>query len=327
MKATRFSLLVVFLTALAVPSSAQPTDDDPKTVEARNLADEGFSLFEGGDYAGALGKFDAALALVRAPKIGLYAARSAERLGRLMEASKRYLAVATMPIPKTNVEIHREAQSQADAERADLLLRIPRLAVAVKGAKGNVVVKIDDVDVSLSALERGYLLEPGDHRVVAESGGQVKRVDVRVAEREIRNVEIHFEPRTATIGPAPSTGPRPPRKGADGGGGLAIAGWTGVGLGGAALVAGAVMGGVLLTKQSDLETQCGEDLDCSEEPSVPQQDLDSYNALRTPTTVLLIAGGVLAAAGVTLVAVDAAGSEGETALWISPGGLGVRGRF
>jgi hypothetical protein len=106
---------------------------------------------------------------------------------------------------------------------------------------------------------------------------------------------------------------------------LPILGWTGVGLGGAALVAGVVTGGLLLSRKDGLESSCGSDLDACD-ASVPEEDVRVYNALRVPTTALLVSGSVMLAIGVTMLLVDEAGVP-ETSLRLSAGGMTLSRTF
>jgi hypothetical protein len=101
-------------------------------------------------------------------------------------------------------------------------------------------------------------------------------------------------------------------------------GFVTLGVGGAALVAGAVSGGLLLAKKSSLDDRCV-DNQCS---GLSTDDVDTYQTLRPTTTVLLAAGGGVAAAGLLMVLLAPSGTAQSGAMpLIGPAWLGVRGRF
>lgn len=99
-------------------------------------------------------------------------------------------------------------------------------------------------------------------------------------------------------------------------------GWVALGLGGVGFVVAGISGALLLSRDSDLSISCVDDV-CT--PS-QRDDVDAFNTLRPVTTVSLIAGGVLAASGITLLLL-APGDETETALSLHPTGASLRYRF
>jgi hypothetical protein len=96
-------------------------------------------------------------------------------------------------------------------------------------------------------------------------------------------------------------------------------------VGGAGLVFGGVTGAMVLGKQDDLEANSR----CGDNACGPSQkgDVDSYNSLRTLSTVGFIAGGVVAAAGVVIVLTAPKTQSPSAALWLGPSSAGVRGSF
>src|SRR6202012_508338 len=134
----------------AAPAPADTVDAAARSP-ARKLGGEAGKLFEAGDYAGALDKFNPADSLVPAPTLGLYAARCLVKLGRLVEASERYLEVTRMQLDRTAIPVMRKAQVDAVAERERLQPTIPTLEVRVEGPRG------DGVEVAVD----GKVLLPG----------------------------------------------------------------------------------------------------------------------------------------------------------------------
>jgi hypothetical protein len=79
-----------------------------------------------------------------------------------------------------------------------------------------------------------------------------------------------------------------------------------------------------VSKRGDLTGPCGEQLACS---SSHGGDVSTYNTERDVSSVGFIAGGVLAAAGVTLIVLSPAGGGPSTSAFVGPAGAGIRGAF
>ncbi len=125
-------------TGATSPGPAAPQDADEATRNAaRKIAEEGLSLFQGGQYAEALDRFERAGALVRAPTMGLMAGRSLVKLGRLVEASERFLAVTRMTLAKDASDAFRKAQVDAGKEREAPLTDCAGTCVDLASDPGN----------------------------------------------------------------------------------------------------------------------------------------------------------------------------------------------
>ncbi|MEZ4311890.1 MAG: hypothetical protein R3F14_27995 [Polyangiaceae bacterium] len=123
--------------ALARPpqSGAPPSQAEAATLDAaRKIAEEGLTLYDSARYAEALDRFDRAAALVQAPTMGLMAARSLVKLGRLVEASARYASVTEMPLAPGASDAFKQALTDAAAERKSLTPRIPTLTLTLPPA-------------------------------------------------------------------------------------------------------------------------------------------------------------------------------------------------
>src|SRR5580700_919246 len=119
MRAARWLMVPVVL-ACASAGRADPIDE-PTRAAARAAAEDALARFDRGDYTGALDLFNRADALVHAPTLGLMAARCLEKLGRLVEASERYLAVTKVQLDPGAPASQAKAQVTAEQERAALL--------------------------------------------------------------------------------------------------------------------------------------------------------------------------------------------------------------
>jgi len=134
--------------------------------------------------------------------------------------------------------------------------------------------------------------------VLNASGGVAWRTEVTLARAEQKSVEIErVQPATAAAprgAPASATASQPD---AAQGSLQRTLGWIGVGVGGAGIVAGAVLGGVVLARESSLKE---EDRGCPD--ACREADaVDSYNRLRIVSGATFIAGAVTAAAGGVLL--------------------------
>jgi hypothetical protein len=105
---------------------------------------------------------------------------------------------------------------------------------------------------------------------------------------------------------------------------LKALGWVSLGLGGVGLVVGGVAGVITLGKKSDIE----DNPRCNGNRCAPsERDLvDSYRSARSVSTIGFIAGGVLTAAGITLL-ITQSSNGADTHAFIGPGTIGARGTF
>ncbi|WP_437590142.1 tetratricopeptide repeat protein [Sorangium sp. So ce1000] len=313
--------------ALSLATPARPADVDPATVNAaRALGEEGLDLFDKGHYAAALDKLGRADQLIQAPTIGLYAARCLEQLGRLIEASERYLRVSRLSLDASASDVFKAAVADAGKAYDDLKPRIPRLAVGVRGApEREVQITIDGKPMPPALVGVSQPVDPGKHLVEAAWAGRVVRREVALQERQETAIALEFpvgvRPRVVLpppAGPAPGTTQR-------------MLGWTVVGAGAAALAVGGITLGVTSALRSDLiDLGCTEDVVCPDTPAT-RDKLGSYNDMRLIPAPALIVGGALAAGGVALLltAPSAAARPRGAAVrpWISPWGAGIAGVF
>lgn len=329
------ALLLLASTALAEPDAATK-------AKARDMGLEGLTMYDNGDYAGALAKFDQAYGMYPAPTLGVYAARALAKLGKLTEASQRYQQVIQMKLSKDASEQFRQAQTDAENERAALIQRIPRLRVEVAGGGDQTTsVSVDGAAVAAADLGSGVSLNPGAHDVRGQRGQEVVSMNVALQEGETKTVTLEFKPAAApevTPPPPPPQGPSSPpppmaplrdsfpRAGQDTGSGKRTFGYVLLGVGGVGLGVGAISGLMATGKKSDLEKVC-RDLDHCPESS--RSDVDQYNTLRTVSTIGFVAGGIGLAGGALLLitAPSAKEQSARVSPWVGVGSVGMRGRF
>lgn len=315
-------------------SFAQEVDDSTR-ASARRLGYAGVEAFEARDYKGASEKLERAFGVLQVPTLGLWSARALVKLGKLVEAQERYIKVGRLAVSGGDADVQRKAQAEAAEELAALEPRIPSLVIDLKGAEASeVALQIDDVKVATPLIGEPRPVNPGARSVLAVRGSEQRRLTVTVAEAQQQRVMIDFgAPAPPAAGPeaasnatlAVGSGPSSRSDAKPAGAARRTVGWVAVAVGGAGLIFGGVTGAMVLGKKGDLEANAR----CRDDACGPSQqgDVDSYNSLRTLSTVGFIAGGVVAATGVVLVLTAPKAQSPSAALWLGPSSASVRGTF
>lgn len=199
--------------ALALwPSTAWADEISEATKKsARELGLEGGALYDKGDYAGALDKLDRAYALYPAPTIGLWSAQAMVELGKLVEASERYLDVVQRPLEKDASPALTEAKDTAKREYDALEPRIPRLMLKLEGAQAaEVSIELDGKDVPSAIVGVAHPVNPGKHAVAAAWRGQHVSSAFEATERGTATVVLAFEPIAQAAAPPAPRAAKPP---------------------------------------------------------------------------------------------------------------------
>jgi hypothetical protein len=234
-----------------------------------------------------------------------------------------------------------KAVADARAELDALEPRIPNVIVNVSGAP-SFRVTLDGAPFSNAVLGASRPIDPGRHVLRAEAEGfAAAEAVISVAERRTETVTLTLDHKQAAppaglpvvvapgrVGPTPpiplAVTPPPPDAGS-GGSPRKTLGFVGIGVGAAGLLLGAVTGGLAVGKHSTLAGECSNGVCVGH-----QSDLDSFHLMTNLADAGLIAGGVLAAAGVVLVVTApkaGASATGWVAPVIGPGFAGAQGRF
>jgi hypothetical protein len=315
---------------LSLCGSAAAAEPDAGTrAAARTLAEDGVSALQNGDAATAVQKLEKAHLALQAPSVALWSARALAKLGLLVEARERYIEATRLPISGDKT-VQEQAKLEAQAESEQLLSRIPSLLISVPGATAGLRITVDGKELPQLLLGEARPTNPGQHRVVAQRGAEQASEAVTLAEGERRRLELKL---AAAPDPIPSPSPT-----ADGTAAAApgrpsntarTLGMVAVVAGGAGLVTGGVTGFIALGKKQALDDdeRCmsGECLYSAE------ADVRSLRTFRTISTVGFVAGGVLAAAGVTLLLTAPRGKSSDqsarVSLTVGPANLSLEGAF
>lgn len=317
--------------AAVAPAQAQPLEEK-KRWTARKLGGEGIDLFEAGDYAAALEKFKTADELVPAPTFKLYAARCLDKLDRMLEAAAKYRAAIETELDGRAPAVHHQARKDAVKELAALMELIPTIEVVVQGPGADAAdIELDARTLAVEELGKRIQVDPGSHVTKAKrlADGATVHHTVISQRGKAERAELKLPPPQAA-GTGRVEDPNV-------GDGWRLGGWATLGVSGAVLAAGAVVGIVVLTKRGALDDACPEGV-C---PPDQEDEVRSFDTLRTVSSVGLISGtaGVASALLMLLLAPDAAGVGGgaepasdagpKAALGLAPGGIGlsVSGRF
>lgn len=322
----------------AAPVGAQPVDDQMRAT-ARALADEGMTFFEQKKYAEALDRFDRAITIIQAPTITLHAARSLDKLGRLIEAAERYRACINTPVDDKSPGAFRAAQEDARSELQALTPRIPSIEIAVEGpGAADAIVTLDGKPVPKALIGVKTLVNPGEHKVGAMTETHADLADVSITEKQSSRVVLQLTPKSdANTGQTvpPVKQEKTPINGKKVGGVVML------GLGGALGIVGVVAGVSALNQKTALaDDGCPsggtprEGADCTSETFLGR--VADFQTARNVSVATLAIGGAAVVTGVVLVvlgskAKPAAATPTTTSLhiepWIGIGSAGLHGTF
>jgi hypothetical protein len=325
--------------ALATPVlSAQPSPGPTKAQKetARNLMQIGDEKLAAGDLRGALEAYRGADDIMQVPTTSLAVGRSCARLGMLVEAVDYLQRATRYPKPADEADAQKRAREEAAKLDAEVARRIPTVVVTVQGpaAATPVDLFIDGSKIDVAAVKLPQRLNPGSHVARASAAGyRESETSFEVAEREEKTVAIQLLPGppapptpSAPATPEPSAPPivepqeqAPP-----------VASIVAFSIGGAAILAGAVTGGLSLAKAADVTDRCT-DGRC---PAEAEGDHESAIALANASNVAFAIGGVGVAVGIVTLVLHLGGSDdGESAArssvrpLIGFGSGGVEGSF
>ena len=288
---------------------------------AKKLFKQGTSAFDAGQYEEAATKFRAANEANYNWKLFYnigQAEAAAGNNGRALEAFEIYMTKGSDSIPIIRQD--------------DVLKEMERL----RSITGSIdIVAPDDCHVFVDGVERGITPLPGSILVnagvtlqlqVVQNGEEIFSRNIRVNGAQVKRVSIYEDSKSETepiVAPVAEQGeddtkddaleaasvtnasetdssmnmvdaeqPTKARK-------MKIAGLVVLSAGGAALIAGGVTGGLAIKRKNDMLDECGDDATaaCSQ---TSDRNLKDSRTLGNISTAAFIAGGVLAATGVTL---------------------------
>lgn len=282
----------IVLAGAPVAHAAEPSAKDHES--AKELFRAGRAAYERGDFRAAAASFEEAARLAPHPQ-AWYAAGEAWDSAR--DAPRAVYAL------ERSIELPGLAPSKTKSARRRLARLTPKLGIVQIDGPPEAAIAL--AHVRHEALPTRIHVLPGEHQVhlvQPASATETKTVVVEAGQTST----VAFDLPEPEAPPPPPPPPAPVDEGSDG---LAIAGWTllGIGLGGS--VAAAVITSQGLAAQDQWEADLRD-----------TTLLDRAESLRTWTVVAWIATGTVALTGVTLLVVDAASDDtgDDTAMADSP---------
>lgn len=338
------SLLVaaVLASAVAAPRLAAAQASAQDQAVAQSLYDEGKKLVAAGKFGDACPKLEESQRLDPTPVTEFYLADCYERAGRTASAWTTFLDLAATehknggPKAAERERVARDRAKALEPKLSQLVVDVPA-AVRVAG----LVVKRDGAVVREGQWGAQVAVDPGKHTIEASAPGKKPWSATQDVQGAGTTTTVHVE----ALADAPvETPPPPPGGGGAGGGGggggggetpsgsspLKTVGLVVGGVGVAGLVVGGVFGAMALSKNSDANNgHCGGSLggpnQCDQTGVSLRSDAVNFGNI---STISLIAGGVLAAGGVTLWLVAPKGTvQAAPAVGTNAGGVIVRGVF
>ena len=310
--------------AAQAPSAASTTPGEaaPEVAADRPselLGADGVRAFQARDFSAADRSLADAHRRAPTPRLGLWRARALVQLGGLLAAERLLAEVVAMDevkvaavvaearaaglaVEKSSAQM--QARRRAEVELEQLRERIPTLTMRVIHATpASVQLTINGQAHEVTAVARRF--DPGDYRIVGRFGDSTVVRSIVLTERDAATVGLDFTP------------PPPPD---DRGATQRTVGWVAVGIGGAGVAVGAVIGAIAIAQLGDA--------DCPDDQCPPEEydTADEYNALRMPSGISLVAGGMIGALGVGLL-ISAPSQPESMSAWVGPAGFGLRGQL
>jgi hypothetical protein len=306
---------VVILASIGAPLAAAADVEE----DARAQFDRGMELYDAAQYEEAAIAFERAYELKPSFKI-LYNWAQAEnecgKYARALDAYQRYLREGGDDLDPERVE-----QVRAEIKRLESLVG----TLLIKCPVGGATVLVDGVRVGTAPVEAPITVRLGEREVtVKHEGREIHREVVRIAGGEQVKVVVEAVP-----APQPAVEPAPaPAPVTEDDGPKRVWTWVALGIGGAAGIAGGIVGGLSLKRTDDFIGECGDH-------TCPPSEADERDSIKTMSLTADILYGVAAAGiitGVILFFVEP-DDEGDVDVAVAPSappggaGLAVSGRF
>jgi hypothetical protein len=300
---------------LADARVAHATKGDKVAMES--LLQAARDLMDQKRYAEACPKFMEAQRL--APTLGtlLELAMCHESEGKIATAWTEYRGVTVLA--KKDGQEDRAAVAAKRAAKLEPL--VPKLRIDAPHGPAGLIVKRDGVRIGSGALGTAIALDPGEHTIEAFALGHqpwVAKVNIDASAGE--NIVTVPALLSSAAGADSQSGNSPHP--------MLTGGFVMVGVGLLSVGIGAILGGSTL---SDAERARNDATLCPNNVCTPegQAVMDGANTKATAASVLLISGGIMAAAGIAFVVIAPRIDPAKTSLHIVPsmGGILVQGHF
>ncbi len=328
----RILLLTTSLLLAAPNVFAQPAEEKVDVETSRKaiqIGKQAIAKFEAKAYDEAYDLFSQADQLVHSPTFTLYMARCRREAGKLKEALELYEQVAQETLPDSAPDPWKAAQSTAKSEAEVVSRELPRIRISVRAGELS-VAQLDGAPVDASAP---IAANPGAYTLILRSkDGETKRREITLEPGREVVIEVDFgapQGPGPVPGPAPATLPPPklvpvPSPSLTEATPIYWPGGLALGLGGAGLVVGTVLGSIATSRASTFQRdQCDENDRCYAES---EREAIDILQLAHGSTGALVAGGVLSAVGVVLLIVPPT-DDNTVEVEAGLSGVTLRGHF
>jgi hypothetical protein len=181
------------LLSLSIGEVAAAPVDDASRATARKLGYSGVEAYQAGDFAAASDRLERAYRVLRVPSIGLWSARALVKLGKLVEASERYVEVQQLSGSAGDEAVQKRALADAATDLAALTPKIPLVTVQVEGAPAaEVSVLMDGAPIPVALLGDARPVNPGRHDIEGTRNGEHAVVQLILAEGEQKAALLRF---------------------------------------------------------------------------------------------------------------------------------------
>jgi hypothetical protein len=305
---------------------------DADRATARELAKDGYNALKEQDFQTAEDRFRRADSLVHSPLLVIDHARSLIGLGRYVEAQERLALVLREGIPTGAPTVWNTAIPTARELLAQVEPKVAWLTIVVRGAQ-QPQVTVDEKAVPSMALGVRRAADPGDRTIVVSAEGylsQTTTVTLSPGGERVVEVDLVVDPNAARAASsqgsdAQGRSARPFSESEGSSKRSSTLAYVALGVGGAGLAAGTVLGIMALGRRSDLKTQCIG----SSCPESSKGTIDDYHLYGTLSGVGFGVGLAGVATGVVLLLTNRSeeSSGSGVSLVVSPTEVGLQGAF
>jgi hypothetical protein len=283
----------------AAAARAQPASPKRDPAAAEVLFRGAQEALEKGDRATACARFEASMALDPAVSTLINIAMCHEHDGKVATAWAELNRALVLNGETAGPQRKRDLEAYARRLITGIEPRLPKITVLLRARPAGLRVTRDGVELAPATLGEALPVDPGSHEVRAAAPGHraEKRV-VTVAEGKAVTVEIALVAEAAPPPPAPAEASA-----------RRTAGFVVGGAGVAGLIAGGVLGGLVLGKKSVIGEHCGAAIGSNDPRGCDATGLAAANAakpLGIGATVGFALGAAALGTGLTLVLISPA---------------------
>ncbi len=306
-KCVASAILRVLLAVCAVsvvvstaPQVASAQDADPKKI--LELIGSANDKFEKEDFQGALEDYEAAFAMYPDPSLLYRMGLSSEKLNRQVDAIDYYEKfIDAVPDDKTAKKVK---------DRLAELRQTAPARIKVETTPPGAQVHIGSLDnPPIGETPGQFDIPAGDVSIYVALEGydtELRNLKLENAQRETLSFEMSEEAKLVDVDPNGETG------GESSSSTLSTWGWVLTGTG-VALIGGGIVFGILSQSKTD-EVNDYDKRAAGSSPGELQELKDSANSFYSTSLAFYVAGGVVAATGITFLIIDGMGSESQASM-------------